>query len=30
MPKCILRDSGADLVVYGMGENPILQLRKKP
>lgn len=27
--KCILCDSGADLIIYGMGEKPILELSKR-
>lgn len=27
--KCILCDSGADMIVYGMGEKPIIQLSEK-
>lgn len=27
--KCILCDSGADLIIYGMGEKPVLELSKR-
>lgn len=29
LKKCILCDSGGDLIIYGMGENPIVQLCKE-